>query len=145
MTEEKANNKGTFQVSSKCLSDDKEDHDAGNDTTHSPHINNNTNNGTPTQICKRFETIYNSMLSLRKHTNMVKESVCSLLGKPDISSVSATDIKTSNKLSKQILGDHILKSIELSDALCAPESLDSFADLDTDSSSLKPFKFRRYT
>ena len=97
--------------------------------------NNDKNINTSPQICKRFKTIYNSMLSLREHNNTMKQQICSLLGKTDINTVSAAEIKSSNKLGKQVLSEHILKSIKLSDALCAPKSVESLS-VNSNSNSL---------
>ena len=89
--------------------------------------NKNDKSNTPPEICKRFENIYTSMLSLRKHNNTLKQLICSSVGKTDIKLVSATDIKNSNKLNKQVLGESILKSISLSDELCASKSVESLS------------------
>ena len=79
-------------------------------------------------ICKRFKTIHQSMLCLSKHTKKIKSNICSQLKKTDFNSVTATDIKKSNALNKELLGEYILKSVKLSDDVCSPKSFDTISE-----------------
>ena len=101
--------------------------DGTDKNTNSANNNKNNNNDTPPEICKRFKTIYTSIISMREHNNTTKQLICSSIGKTDINSILASDIKTCTKLSKQVLGEYILKSINLSDELCAPKSVESLS------------------
>ena len=73
-----------------------------------------------TSICKRFQNLHQSMVSLREHNNTINNTLCSIFNVADISSVSGTDFKTCNKLSKQVMGDYLLTSIKLTNSVCSP-------------------------
>ena len=79
-------------------------------------------------VTEENSEVLSLLQGLKNISNSLSIHICSTLNKTGISDVSAAEIKSCNKLSKEFLADKLLQFLKHTDSICGTKNLDSLSD-----------------
>ena len=94
----------------------------------SPATNNKCTSESHISVTEENSEVLSLLQGLKNISNSLSTHICSTLNKTGIADVSAAEIKSCNKLSKEFLADKLLQFLKHSGSICGTKNFDSLSD-----------------